>query len=57
MTVRVEGEGDQLVTILTAVMDQATLQGLLRKPYALGLPLLSVSRLRDGYRDDCDDIA
>ena len=43
MTVTVESEGeDQPVTTLTGTMDQAALQGLLRRLYSLGLPLISV---------------
>ena len=43
MTVTVEGEGDDLpVTTLTSTVDQAALQGLLRRLYSLGLPLISV---------------
>ncbi|MGD8627105.1 MAG: hypothetical protein PVJ34_21395 [Anaerolineae bacterium] len=43
MTIEVEGEGDgQPVTTLTGVVDQAALQGLLRRLYSLGLPLISV---------------
>jgi hypothetical protein len=39
-----EGEGEELwVTTLTgSVADQAALQGLLRRFYSLGLPLISV---------------
>lgn len=33
------------VTTLTGIMDQAALQGLLRRLYALGLPLLAVTCL------------
>ena len=33
---------DPLVTTLTGTLDQAALQGLLRRLYSLGLPLLSV---------------
>jgi hypothetical protein len=36
-----EGKGPPL-TILTATLDQAALQGLLRRLYSLGLPLVSV---------------
>jgi len=45
MTITVESEGDGLpVTTLTgAVADQAALQGLLRRLYSLGLPLISVN--------------
>lgn len=43
MTVTVEIEGDgQPVTTLTGTVDQAALQGLLRRLYSLGLPLISV---------------
>jgi hypothetical protein len=41
--ITVEGEGDgPPVTTLTGVLDQAALQGLLRRLYSLGLPLISV---------------
>ncbi len=44
MTVKVESEGDgSPITILTGTFDQAALQGLLRRLYALGLPLISVN--------------
>ena len=43
MTVTVEIEGDgQPVTTLTGTVDQAALQGFLRRLYSLGLPLISV---------------
>ena len=43
MTVTVECEGvGSPVTILTGTVDQAALQGLLRRLYSLGLPLISV---------------
>jgi hypothetical protein len=43
MTLRVETEGDgPPVTTLTGEVDQAALHGLLRRLYALGLPLISV---------------
>jgi hypothetical protein len=43
MTITVESEGDgPPVTILTGTMDQAALQGMLRRLYSLGLPLISV---------------
>lgn len=46
MTITVESEGDgPLVTTLTGTVDQAALQGLLRRLYSLGLPLLSVNRV------------
>ena len=44
MTVTVESEGDvSPITILTGTFDQAALQGLLRRLYSLGLPLISVN--------------
>ncbi len=43
MTVTVESEGDgPPITIMTGTVDQAALQGLLRRLYSLGLPLISV---------------
>jgi len=43
MTITVESEGDDPpVTTLTGTLDQAALQGLLRRLYSLGLPLISV---------------
>lgn len=43
MTIAVECEGeDPPVTTLTGTFDQAALQGLLRRFYSLGLPLISV---------------
>lgn len=35
-------EAGKIVTTLTGTVDQAALQGLLRRLYALGLPLISV---------------
>jgi hypothetical protein len=44
MTITVESEGDgPPVTTLTGVLDQAALQGLLRRLYSLGVPLISVT--------------
>ena len=44
MTISVESEGDGVpVTSLTGTLDQAALQGLLRRLYSLGLPLISVT--------------
>ncbi len=49
MTITVESEGDgPPVTILTGIVDQAALQGLLRRLYSLGLPLISVTCLDVG---------
>jgi hypothetical protein len=43
MMIAVENGGDDPpVTILTGTVDQAALQGLLRRLYSLGLPLISV---------------
>jgi hypothetical protein len=40
--ITVEWTGDGLpVTMLTGILDQAALHGLLRRLYALGLPLIS----------------
>lgn len=41
VTVTADCEG-QPVTVLTGKMDQAALQGLLRRLYGLGLPLIAV---------------
>lgn len=43
MTMAVESDAPtQPVTVLSGVLDQAALHGLLRRLYAMGLPLLSV---------------
>ena len=43
MTLTVGSDGDGLpVTTLVASVDQAALQGLMRRLYSLGLPLISV---------------
>jgi hypothetical protein len=48
MTIAVESEGDgPPVTTLTGTLDQAALQGLLRRLYSLGLPLISVNCVED----------
>jgi hypothetical protein len=42
MAITVECEGDSPpITTLTGTVDQAALQGLLRRLYSLGLPLIS----------------
>jgi len=41
MTTGIEPDGSP-VTIFTCTVDQATLQGLLRHLYSLGIPLISV---------------
>jgi hypothetical protein len=44
MTITVESEGEgPPVTTLTGTVNQAALQGLLRRLYSLGLPLISVN--------------
>jgi len=49
LTIMVENTGDGApVTILTGNFDQAALQGLLRRLYSLGLPLISVNRVKIG---------
>ena len=46
ITVTVDCKGDgPPVTILTDTFDQAALQGLLRRLYSMGLPLISVNCL------------
>jgi hypothetical protein len=54
MTVTIDRKSDgPPVTILTGgVADQAALQGLLRRLYALGLPLLSVVCLETETREE-----
>jgi hypothetical protein len=49
MTTTIESEGDgPPATTLTGILDQAALQGLLRRLYSLGLPLVSVVCLECG---------
>ena len=49
MTVAVVIESDgRPVTTLTGTVDQAALQGLLRRLYSLGLPLISVNLVEGG---------
>lgn len=44
MNIHIESDDTGLpVSILTGTVDQATLQGLLRRLYSLGLPLISVN--------------
>ena len=53
MTVTVETEGDgPPVSTLTGTIDQAALQGLLRRLYSLGLPLISVNWVECGSESD-----
>jgi hypothetical protein len=52
MTVAIESEGDgPPVTVLTGTLDQAALQGLLRRLYSLGVPLISVNCTACGAED------
>lgn len=49
MTVTVDIDDNGLpVTTLTGTIDQAALQGLLRRLYSLGLPLISVNCVEAG---------
>ena len=49
MAITFDSDGDNSpVTTLTGTIDQAALQGLLRRLYSLGLPLISVNCV------DCD---
>ena len=55
LTVTIEDEDDHLpVTTLTGTVDQAALQGLLRKLYSQGLPLISVNWIEPGQDDVLD---
>jgi len=47
ITVETEGEGPPVTTLTGTVADQAALQGLLRRLYSLGLPLISLVCLED----------
>ena len=52
MKVTVERKGDgPPITILTGVVDQAALHSLLRRLYALGLPIISVICVGCGSQD------
>ena len=52
MTVTVERKGGgPPITVLTGVVDQAALHSLLRRLYALGLPLISVICVACGTDD------
>lgn len=57
MIVKVEGDEDWMVTTLTGAMDQAALQGLLRRLYSMGLPLISVISVGHGMEDDTAETA
>ena len=48
MTVAAKFDKDGLpITLLSGSLDQAALQGILRRLYALGLPLISVTRIKN----------
>ena len=51
ITVDCEGDGPPITTLTGTVADQAALQGLLRRLYSLGLPLISVSCVECGSED------
>jgi hypothetical protein len=52
MTITVESKGaGPPVTTLTGTVDQAALQGLLRRLYSLGLPLVSVIWVEGGSNE------
>ena len=52
LTLTLEDNGDTLLT--GPVVDQAALHGLLRKVRDLGMPLLSVNRVKPGEADASD---
>ncbi len=52
LTITLEDNGDTLLT--GPVVDQAALHGLLRKVRDLGMPLLSVMRVKPGQADVSD---
>jgi hypothetical protein len=52
LTVTLEDNGETLVT--GPVVDQAALHGLLKKVRDLGMPLLSVNRVKPGQADAAD---
>ena len=47
-----ESDDGKPISILTGLMDQAALQGLLRRLYALGLPLISVNCIRSRKKNN-----
>jgi len=52
LVITLEENGDTLLT--GPVVDQAALHGLLRKVRDLGMPLLSINRLKPGQADTSD---
>jgi len=53
MNISVESKGNiPPVTTITGTIDQAALQGLLRRLYSLGLPLISVKCVDFNYNNE-----
>ena len=52
LTITLEDSGDTLLT--GPVVDQAALHGLLKKVRDLGMPLISVNRIKPGRADASD---
>jgi hypothetical protein len=52
IAVKDEGEGRWVTILSGTVVDQAALQGLLRRLYSLGLPLISVVCVEFGSKDN-----
>jgi hypothetical protein len=52
LTITLEDSGDTLLT--GPVVDQAALHGLLKKVRDLGIPLISVNRIKPGRADASD---
>jgi hypothetical protein len=50
ITVESDDDGPSITTLTGAVTDQAALQGLLRRLYSLGLPLISVNWVGSGKK-------
>ncbi len=45
VTIETEGNGSSITTLTGTIADQAALQGILRRLYSLGIPLISVNRV------------
>ena len=57
MTVTVENDGNvPPITTLTGTVDQAALQGIMRRLYSLGLPLISAICIDYGCQDTGKDL-
>ena len=52
ITAEIEGDDPPITTLTGIVADQAALQGLLRRLYSLGLPLISVNWLSVAQKID-----